>query len=84
MRNSLFTVQKKMLKLTIIDGTYVTNSPENGYASVDVKDTKVVLPKTGRNGNNIFYIVGAAILVSSALVIFLTVKSAKCKSKKTK
>lgn len=69
---------------TIIDGTYVTNSPENGYASVDVKDTKVVLPKTGRNGNNIFYIVGAAILVSSALVIFLTVKSAKCKSKKTK
>ncbi len=66
---------------TIIDGTYVTNSPENGYASVDVKDTKVVLPKTGRNGNNIFYIVGAAILVSSALVIFLT---AKCKSKKTK
>ncbi len=41
---------------TFVDGSYITNCPTDGTASVDVKDTKVVVPQTGGVGTVMFYI----------------------------
>lgn len=53
---------------TFVNGTYVTNCPADGYAVVDVKDSKVVVPQTGGFGTSIFYFIGAALFVGGVAV----------------
>ena len=53
---------------TLVNGTYVTNCPADGYAVVDVKDSKVVVPQTGGFGTSIFYFIGAALFVGGMSV----------------
>lgn len=50
----------------LTNGTYVTNCPENGTATFEVKDSKLVAPQTGGMGNVIFYVLGSVSLVISA------------------
>lgn len=66
---------------TLVNGTYVTNSPKNGYASVDVTDTPIVAPQTGGIGNTVFYIAGGALFASSLLFFII---SRKKRNKNTK
>lgn len=65
---------------TLINGTYVTNSPENGYASVDVPNHPISVPQTGGAGNTIFYIAAAALFAGSA-VCFIISRKMKSKTK---
>ncbi len=53
------------------NGTYVTNSPVDGYASVEIKNSNILLPNTGGQGDTIIYIVGAVLVVSGATVIII-------------
>lgn len=66
---------------TLVNGTYVTNSPENGYASVDVPNYPITAPKTGGIGTSIFYISGLALLAGSGIFFFIARKK---KGKNTK
>lgn len=66
---------------TLVNGTYVTNSPENGYASVDVPNYPITTPKTGGIGTSIFYIAGSALLIGSGIFFFIARKK---KSRNTK
>lgn len=59
---------------TLVNGTYVTNSPENGYASVDVPNYPITTPKTGGMGTSIFYIAGSALLIGSGIFFFISRK----------
>lgn len=52
---------------TFVNGTYVTSSPEDGYASVEVKNTRTVFFKTGGFGNTILYVVATIALVGAIL-----------------
>ncbi len=61
---------------TLVNNTYVTNSPENGYAVVDVTDHKLVVPKTGGAGNMLFYI-GGTVFFATAVIVFLAAKKRK-------
>lgn len=66
---------------TLVNGTYVTNSPENGYASVDVPNYPITTPKTGGIGTSIFYISSLVLLAGSGICFFIARKK---KSKNTK
>lgn len=57
--------------VTFADGSYITNCPENGTASIDVKDTKILLPQTGGMGTMMFYIAGATLALSGIIVLVL-------------
>lgn len=59
---------------TLVNGTYVTNSPKNGYASVDVPNYPITTPKTGGIGTSIFYISGSALLIGSGIFFFIARK----------
>lgn len=56
---------------TFVDGSYITNCPTNGTASVDVKDTKVVVPQTGGAGTVMFYILGTALFVGGLATLLI-------------
>lgn len=64
---------------TLTNGTYVTNSPKNGYAVIDVINTAFTAPETGGIGNMIFYIAGTCFLVGSAVLFFISHKYKKAK-----
>ncbi|MGN0508273.1 MAG: SpaA isopeptide-forming pilin-related protein, partial [Ruminococcus sp.] len=66
---------------TLVNGTYVTNSPENGYASVDVPNYPITTPKTGGIGTSIFYIVGSALLIGSGIFFFIARKKKRRNTK---
>lgn len=53
---------------TLVNGTYVTNCPADGYAVVDVKDSKVVVPQTGGIGTSFFYVIGAVLFIGGIAV----------------
>lgn len=59
---------------TLVNGTYVTNCPKDGYATFDVCDNKIVLPQTGGFGTHIFYIIGIGSLVAGAALLFVRKK----------
>lgn len=67
---------------TFINGTYVTNCPADGYASVDVKDTEIILPQTGGNGATIVYVIGAVsfLIGISILYIYRKLKNKSAKA----
>lgn len=56
---------------TFVDGSYITNCPTDGTASVDVKDTKVVVPQTGGAGTVMFYILGTALFVGGLATLLI-------------
>lgn len=56
---------------TFVDGSYITNCPTDGTASVDVKDTKVVVPQTGGVGTVMFYILGTALFVGGLATLLI-------------
>ena len=66
---------------TLVNGTYVTNSPENGYASVDVPNYPITAPNTGGIGSSIFYISGLALLAGAG-VFFIIARKKKGKNTK--
>lgn len=53
---------------TFVNGTYVTNCPADGYAVVDVKDSKVVVPQTGGMGTGFFYAIGVVLFIGGIAV----------------
>ena len=62
---------------TFTNNTYVTSAPENGIASIQVKNSKTVLPQTGGVGDIPLYI-GASILALFGMsLIFVTVKKSR-------
>lgn len=69
---------------TLTNGTYVKTCPENGIATFSTPNTKIISPKTGGNGNGIFYILsiicGAALLVVVITGITLSIKNKKRKN----
>ena len=56
---------------TFVDGSYITNCPTDGTASVDVKDTKVVVPQTGGAGTVMFYILGTAFALGGIATLLI-------------
>lgn len=62
---------------TFVNGTYVTNCPADGYAVVDVKDSKVVVPQTGGFGTSFFYIIGIVLFVGGVAVFSRRKKTSK-------
>lgn len=66
---------------TLTNGTYVTNSPSDGYAEVSVTDTKLVLPKTGGIGNTIFYVIAGVGFVIGVSIFVISRKKSKADKK---
>lgn len=62
---------------TFANDTYVSNCPENGYATCTVTDSKVSLPSTGGYVGYV-YLVGAALIILGSSALFI------CKRKKEK
>lgn len=73
-----YSLYGKVIKITIeaeygdtfVNDTYVTNSPKDGYAVVDVTDMPIPAPQTGGIGTSIFYAGGAVLLAGSAAFFF--------------
>ncbi len=55
---------------TLVNGTYVTNCPENGYATFDITNHKIVFMQTGGTGKTIFFVVSVLTLTSGLAFIF--------------
>lgn len=53
---------------TFVAGTYVTNCPEDGYASVDVNNTPIVAPQTGGIGTTFITVIGGILLAAGTAV----------------
>ncbi len=64
---------------TFVNGSYVTNQPEKGYASMKVKNTKTMLPETGDIGNIVFILLSA-----SCVIIGITLLAVSKNMKKNK
>lgn len=72
-----FNLYGKVIKLvieatygdTFVNGTYVTNSPKDGYASVNVADSPIIMPKTGGEGTGFLYLIGGILLAASAMTV---------------
>lgn len=54
---------------TISNGTYVKSAPDSGVASVDVKNSKTILPQTGGEGYATLYIIVTLILFAAVSLI---------------
>lgn len=80
-----YNIYDKVIKVDInatygtvlTDGTYVTNCPENGYATFSVKNSKIVTPKTGGIGNIVFYGIGITGIVIGAVLFAVSKKKSK-------
>lgn len=59
---------------TITNGTYIKNSPENGIAYVEVKNTKSVLPQTGGAGYIVLYGIAGALAIAGAVAFVISRK----------
>ena len=56
---------------TLTNGTYIVNGPELGLATVDVKNSKTVLPQTGGQGNLIIYSIAVTLAVAGGAIFFI-------------
>lgn len=79
-----YNVYGKVIPITIdatygafANGTYVSNAPTDGYATLSVTDTKLVLPQTGGLGNIIFYVLAGAGFVVGVTMFFVSRKKAR-------
>ena len=61
---------------TIANNTYVKSAPTGGIATVDVKNSKTILPQTGGEGYTMLYCISAVMLMAG-IVAFLTVRKRK-------
>lgn len=61
---------------TIANNTYVKSAPTGGIATVDVKNSKTILPQTGGEGYTMLYCISAVMLLAG-IVAFLTVRKRK-------
>ena len=62
---------------TFANGTYIQNAPEHGTASVDVKNSKTVLPQTGGQGNVIAYSIAITLAAAGGIIFFVARKKKK-------
>lgn len=65
---------------TFTNGTYVTNAPANGTATLTVTDTKIILPKSGDIGNVIFYVIGGIGFAVGVAIFLISRKNTKSES----
>lgn len=61
---------------TLANDTYVSNCPQNGYATCTVTDSKVSLPVTGGYVRYIYF-AGAALIILGSSVLFINKKKIK-------
>lgn len=66
---------------TLTNGTYIVSAPELGLTSVDVKNSKTVLPQTGGNGNIIAYSIAFILLAAGGTVFFISRRKKKSSNK---
>ena len=66
---------------TLTNGTYIVSAPELGLTSVDVKNSKTVLPQTGGNGNIIAYSIAFILLAAGGTVFFISRRKKKSRDK---
>lgn len=66
---------------TLTNGTYIVSGPKLGLTSVDVKNSKTVLPQTGGNGNIIAYSIAFILLAAGGTVFFISRRKKKSDDK---
>ena len=59
------------------NGTYIVSGPSLGLSTVDVKDSKTVLPQTGGQGNLIIYSIAITLAVAGGVIFFIVAKKKK-------
>ena len=59
------------------NGTYIVSGPSLGLATVDVKDSKTVLPQTGGQGNLIIYSIAITLAVAGGVIFFFVARKKK-------
>lgn len=70
---------------TLTNGTYVKTCPQNGTATFTVPNSKIIVPKTGGIGDNMFYIgAGACAVVILGLSVLGVIVSKKKRRNATK
>ena len=63
------------------EGTYIVSGPKLGLTSIDVKNSKTVLPQTGGQGNIIAYSIAFILLVAGGTVFFISRRKKKSNNK---
>ena len=58
---------------TLVNDTYVVNSPADGYATCTVTNSKITLPQTGGYVKYI-YVIGSILLLSSAILFTVIIR----------
>ena len=66
---------------TLTNGTYIVSGPKLGLTSIDVKNSKTVLPQTGGQGNIIAYSIAFILLVAGGTVFFISRRKKKSEDK---
>lgn len=61
---------------TIANGTYVKSAPTGGVATVDVKNSKTILPQTGGEGYSLLYVF-ASVTLLIGVAFFMTYRKKK-------
>ena len=59
------------------NGTYIVSGPSLGLTTVDVKDSKTVLPQTGGQGNLIIYSIAISLAAVGGVILFFVAKKKK-------
>lgn len=59
---------------TLTNGTYIVTGPTHGLVSIDVKNSKTVLPQTGGAGNIVIYSIAITLAAAGGVIFFLTRK----------
>ena len=61
----------------LTNGTYIVSGPELGLATVDVKNSKTVLPQTGGQGNVKAYSIAVFLAAAGGVIFFIAKKRKK-------
>lgn len=59
---------------TATNGTYIVSAPSNGLVTIDVKNSKTVLPQTGGVGNIVIYSVAISLAALGGVIFFISRK----------
>ena len=59
---------------TLTNGTYVKNAPVDGVATVDVKNSKTILPQTGGNGYALLFAISGTMLLAGMVLLLINRK----------
>ncbi len=66
---------------TLTNGTYIVSGPQLGLATVNVKNSKTVLPQTGGQGNIIAYSIAFILLAAGGTIFFVSRRKKKSANK---